>query len=96
MNIVVSTELVEQLPPLPEGTLGLGPDGWQEGLFTEINIQFQGGTLRNVLDQVCAQYGSILGGGNLTLFHVARLQPNVITGWLVFQPEDPDRCTTTA
>ena len=81
---------VNELPPLPEGALGFGPNGWQVGVFEQVTIQRNSLTLQQVMDFVLAEHGPLLGEGELRFYYL----PSPVRepkGYIVFVPgEEPD------
>jgi hypothetical protein len=86
MNIRI--EHVTELPVLPEGTLGFGPNGWQAGVVTEVNIQCNGLTIQDVMAYVEAQHGGLLGEGDLVLYQNTSTVAQEVSGWILFIPAE--------
>ena len=86
MNIRI--ERVTELPTLPEGTLGFGPDGWQPGVVTEVIVQCNGIPLPEVMAHVEAQHGPLLGDGDLVLYQKSDQVGQAVAGWIVFIPSE--------
>lgn len=88
--MIIRLEQVDELPDLPGNTLGFGPDGWQEGVVTEVKVRREGMILRQVLEHIQAQHGNLLGDGDLVIYHKGDAQEREVPGWIVFIPATLD------
>jgi hypothetical protein len=76
---------------LPDGALCLTKDGWGYGSPYLLNVVFQGGTFKSVMDSVDANYRNLLGPGEIQMVTenpdgAMTQQGRMVTGYLVFIP----------